>query len=108
MTAAMTRQERQLSIRPFQIAAVALAFSSMNSAMAQERIRISSDWGNVTAALVDNDATRSLVRMLPLTIHMQDHLPRKKQAICHRRCRRFLGSWILRSGLWDYGDRITS
>src|SRR5947209_1643981 len=50
----------------------------MNSAMAQERIRISSDWGNVTAELVDNDATRSLVRILPLTIHMQDHLRQEK------------------------------
>lgn len=46
--------------------------------MAQERIRFSSDWGNVTAELVDNDATRSLVRMLPLTIHMQDHLRQEK------------------------------
>jgi len=65
-------------MRPFQIAVVALAFSSMNSAMAQERIRISSDWGNVTAALVDNDATRSLLRMLPLTIEMRDHLRQEK------------------------------
>ena len=37
-------------------------------AMAQERILISSDWGKVTAELVDNNATRSLVQMLPLTI----------------------------------------
>ena len=68
-------------MRPFQIAAVALAFSSMNSAMAQERIRISSAWGNVTAELAQSDATRSLVGMLPLTIDMQDHLHQEKTGI---------------------------
>ena len=47
-------------------------------AMAQERILISSDWGKVTAELVDNDATRSLVPMLPLTIEMRDHLRQEK------------------------------
>jgi hypothetical protein len=36
--------------------------------MAQERIRISSEWGNVSTELADNDATRSFVRMLPITI----------------------------------------
>jgi hypothetical protein len=46
--------------------------------MAQERIVISSDWGKVTAELVDNEATRSLVRMLPLTIDMRDHLRQEK------------------------------
>jgi hypothetical protein len=46
--------------------------------MAQERILISSDWGEVTAELVDNDATRSLVQMLPLTIEMRDHLRQEK------------------------------
>jgi hypothetical protein len=47
-------------------------------AMAHERILISSGWGDVTAELVDNDATRSLVRMLPLTIEMRDHLRQEK------------------------------
>ncbi|MCK1501050.1 hypothetical protein IVB20_29070 [Bradyrhizobium sp. 188] len=46
--------------------------------MAQERIRISSDWGNVTAELSDNNAARSLVNMLPLTIEMSDHLRQEK------------------------------
>jgi hypothetical protein len=46
--------------------------------MAQERILISSDWGKVTAGLVDNDATRSLLRMLPITIDMRDHLRQEK------------------------------
>src|ERR687894_2630456 len=47
-------------------------------AMAQERILISSDWGKVTAQLVDNDATRALVQMLPLTVEMRDHLRQEK------------------------------
>jgi hypothetical protein len=47
-------------------------------AMAQERILISSDWGKVTAELVDNEATRSLIQMLPLTIEMRDHLRQEK------------------------------
>ena len=46
--------------------------------MAQERILISSEWGQVTAELTSNDATRSLVRMLPLTIEMRDHLRQEK------------------------------
>jgi hypothetical protein len=46
--------------------------------MAQERVLISSDWGRVTAELVNNDATRALVRMLPLTIEMDDHLRQEK------------------------------
>ena len=50
----------------------------IGTAMAQERILISSDWGKVTAELVDNNATRSLVKMLPLTIDMRDHLRQEK------------------------------
>ena len=46
--------------------------------MAQERILISSDRGNVTAELVDNNATRALIQMLPLTIEMRDHLRQEK------------------------------
>lgn len=46
--------------------------------MSQERIQISSVWGNVTAELVDNATTRSLVQMLPLTIEMRDHLRQEK------------------------------
>jgi hypothetical protein len=50
----------------------------MNPAMAQKRIQISSDWGNVTAALADNAAARQLIQMLPLTIDMRDHLRQEK------------------------------
>lgn len=46
--------------------------------MAQERILISSDWGEVTADLADNDATKSLIQMLPITINMRDHLRQEK------------------------------
>ena len=46
--------------------------------MAQEHISISSDWGTLTAELVDNEATRSLVRLLPVTIAMRDHLRQEK------------------------------
>ena len=47
-------------------------------AMAQERVLISSDWGKVIAELADNQATTALVRMLPLTIEMRDHLRQEK------------------------------
>ena len=46
--------------------------------MAQERILISSEWGNISADLADNAATRSLVEMLPITIDMRDHLRQEK------------------------------
>jgi hypothetical protein len=65
-------------MRLIQIAGAALAFLSMDHAMAQERIRISSDWGNVTAELADNAAARSLIQMLPITIDMRDHLRQEK------------------------------
>jgi hypothetical protein len=58
--------------------AAGLALMLKGNAMAQQRILISSEWGNVTANLVDNDATWSLVRMLPLTISMSDHLRQEK------------------------------
>ena len=55
---------------------VTLAWTGL--AIAQERIIISSDWGKVTAELVDNEATRALVSMLPVTIAMRDHLRQEK------------------------------
>src|SRR5437016_14579924 len=44
--------------------AFVITLGLIGPAMAQERILISSDWGKVTAELVDNNATRSLVQML--------------------------------------------
>ena len=46
--------------------------------MAQERISISSEWGKVTATLAGNDATRALVKQLPVSIEMHDHLRQEK------------------------------
>src|SRR5215217_7787912 len=58
--------------------AFVIALGSIGPAMAQERVLISSDWGKVTAELVDNDATRALVQMLPVTLEMSDHLRQEK------------------------------
>ena len=55
-----------------------LAFLWIDHAMAQERVRISSDWGSVTAELADNDAARALIKMLPIKINMRDHLRQEK------------------------------
>ena len=46
--------------------------------MAQQRIQITSDWGNVSAELADNEAARSLARQLPVTITMRDHMRQEK------------------------------
>jgi hypothetical protein len=58
--------------------AFVITLALIGPAMAQERILISSDWGKVTAELVDNKATRALLEMLPLTIEMRDHLRQEK------------------------------
>lgn len=50
-------------------------------AMTEDRILISSDRGRVTAQLVDNETTRALVRMLPVTIEMRDHLRQEKTGV---------------------------
>ena len=60
------------------VKAFVITLGLIGPAMAQERILISSDWGKITAELVDNNATRSLVQMLPLTIEMRDHLRQEK------------------------------
>ena len=59
---------------------LALSFTLFvaGSAVAQERILISSEWGNVTADLFDNAATRKLLSMLPITVPMNDHLRQEK------------------------------
>ena len=48
------------------------------STMPQQRILLSSEGGQATAELVDNEAARALVGMLPLTIEMRDHLRQEK------------------------------
>jgi len=57
---------------------IVITLGLIGPTMAQERVLISSDWGRVTAELVNNDATRALVRMLPLTIEMNGHLRQEK------------------------------
>jgi hypothetical protein len=58
--------------------ALLITIGLASPAMSQERIVISSDWGDVTADLADNDATKSLIQMLPVTIQMDDHLRQEK------------------------------
>jgi hypothetical protein len=60
------------------LSAALVTLGTIGPVMAQDRIRISSDWGDVTAELADNQAARSLARMLPLTIEMRDHLRQEK------------------------------
>lgn len=60
------------------IAAAPEADRRTGSTMSATQIVISSDRGRVTAELVDNQATRALLRMLPLTIDMRDHLRQEK------------------------------
>ena len=60
------------------IGAAVLAAVSAGSAAAQDRVRISSEWGDVVAELVDNAAARRLVRILPVTLPMRDHLRQEK------------------------------
>ncbi|GGL09817.1 cyclophilin-like fold protein [Caulobacter rhizosphaerae] len=58
--------------------AAGVALLSTGHAMAQDRILITSQWGNVTAELADNPAARALAQRLPLTIEMSDHLRQEK------------------------------
>jgi hypothetical protein len=60
------------------LGAAAFAQGLSGATMAQEQVRISSDWGEVTATLANNDAAGALLEMLPLTIDMRDHLRQEK------------------------------
>ncbi|RWM22041.1 MAG: hypothetical protein E5X53_24340 [Mesorhizobium sp.] len=60
------------------LSSTVIALGLVGPAMARERIRISSDWGEVTADLADNEPAKSLAQMLPLTIEMSDHLRQEK------------------------------
>jgi len=55
-----------------------LLLITTGNAMAQERISITSEWGNVEATLIDNVATRALIQLLPISIDMRDHLRQEK------------------------------
>ncbi|OJG00161.1 hypothetical protein AX760_25015 [Pararhizobium antarcticum] len=79
------------------------------SALAQDSISISSDWGNVTAVLADNESARALADMLPLTIEMDDHLRQEKTGNLPSalpavsRQREFSAGTL---GLWSSGDFV--
>ena len=60
------------------ILAFTVTLGTMGAVMAQDRIRISSTWGEVTAEIADTDAGAALMDMLPLTIEMRDHLRQEK------------------------------
>lgn len=60
------------------LGALLVAVGTIGPTMAQDRIRISSEWGSVVAELAENDATRALVGMLPITLEMRDHLRQEK------------------------------
>lgn len=57
---------------------VAASLLMTGAAMAQEKIVISSEWGELTAELADNAATRALLEILPVTLDMRDHMRQEK------------------------------
>ena len=65
-------------MRTFILGAALAAIFITGPAMTQERIRISAEWGTVDGELANNAASQALVRMLPLTISMRDHLRQEK------------------------------
>ncbi|MBB3660070.1 hypothetical protein FHX15_005339 [Rhizobium sp. BK650] len=89
--------------------AASLTMTIGGSAMAQDRILISSDWGKVTAQLTDNPAARALFDMLPLTLEMDDHLRQEKTGDLPTalpsapRQREFSAGTL---GLWSSGDFV--
>ncbi len=48
------------------------------SPMSENQLVITSGAGQVRVELVENDATKALLRMLPLTVEMRDHLRQEK------------------------------
>jgi hypothetical protein len=89
--------------------AAAFTLNAGGSALAQDRILISSDWGNVSAELEDNAAARALAAMLPLTIEMDDYLRQEKTGDLPSalpatpRQREFSAGTL---GLWSTGDFV--
>lgn len=94
-------------LRAVQIAGF-ITLGMIGTAVAQERITISSEWGSVTADLADNAATKALIPMLPLTIAMTDHLRRRRLATCHRLSPPPHGSASSRTGLSACGGLTIS
>src|SRR5690349_7173399 len=59
------------------VRAVGMAVILTGPEMAQEGFSFL-DWGNLTAKLVNNEATRAFIRMLPVTIAMREHLRQER------------------------------
>ncbi|MBO0145215.1 hypothetical protein JZX87_29220 [Agrobacterium sp. Ap1] len=91
------------------VGALSIALGLTGTAMAQQRIIISSDWGQVTAELAENNAAKALADMLPLTIEMSDHLRQEKtgnlpSALPSSQRQRDFSTGTL--GLWSSGDFV--
>ncbi len=87
----------------------AFTIGMVGTASAQQSIRITSDWGTFTADLAENEASRSLVEMLPLTIEMRDHMRQEKtgnlpSALPEAPRQRAFSKGTL--GLWSSGDFV--
>ena len=68
------------------ILSAAFGFWTAASAQDGQRIRIRMGDQTVTATLNNSEAARDLGAMLPLSIHMRDHLRREKPAVFPGRC----------------------
>ncbi len=77
--------------------------------MAQDRIRITSPLGSITAELNDNPASQALLTLLPLELPMRDHLRQEKTGTLPQglpqagRQRDFTAGTL---GLWSSGDFV--
>jgi hypothetical protein len=96
-------------MRKAPVAAVILTLLSAETVMAEDRIRITSPWGEVMADLADNDAARALAKMLPTTLRMSDHLRQEKTGnlpspLPEAPRRRDFSPGTL--GLWGSGDFV--
>lgn len=89
--------------------ALSVAIGLAGTAMAGQRIIISSAWGQVRAELAENKTAEALADMLPLTIEMSDHLRQEKTGNLPSslpsspRQRDFFTGTI---GLWSSGDFV--
>ncbi|WP_061934624.1 cyclophilin-like fold protein [Aureimonas sp. AU22] len=86
-----------------------VSMATMDYAIAQDRITISSDWGTVDAVLTDNEAASALLDLLPITLDMRDHLRQEKTGklpISLPRSERRLDFSPGTIGLWGSNDFV--
>ncbi|MDX2251977.1 MAG: cyclophilin-like fold protein [Nitrospira sp.] len=75
----LASENRAIVVTNSEVGSTASGFVERSeSTMSKIEIGIVSDQRSVTAELVDNAATQALLRMLPLTIEMHDHLRQEK------------------------------